>query len=129
MGPLPSVTDLSPADLLAAMQRDKKVVAGRLHFVLPRGIGDTVIVDDVAEKEIRRALGTIGIRGRALAHDVPRGHSDDVGIGISDQGRLDRPRSTRKGPNAGRTHDEAAARVPGRAGVGSARPRRTHASR
>ena len=64
MGPLPSVTDLSPADLLAAMQRDKKVVAGRLHFVLPRGIGDTVIVDDVAEKEIRRALGTIGIRVR-----------------------------------------------------------------
>ncbi len=65
MGPLPSVTDLSPEDLLAAMQRDKKVVAGRLHFVLPRGIGDTVIVDDVTEKDIRRALGTIGIRGRA----------------------------------------------------------------
>ena len=64
MGPLPSVTDLSPADVLAAMQRDKKVVAGRLHFVLPRGLGDTVIVDDVTEKEIRRALGTIGIRGR-----------------------------------------------------------------
>ena len=65
MGPLPSVTDLLPADVLAAMQRDKKVVAGRLHFVLPRGIGDTVIVDDVTEKDIRRALGTIGIRRRA----------------------------------------------------------------
>ena len=64
MGPLPSVTDLSPADVLAAMQRDKKVIAGRLHFVLPQGIGDTVIVDDVTEKEIRHALGTIGVRGR-----------------------------------------------------------------
>ena len=50
MGPLPSVTDLSPGDVLAAMQRDKKVIAGRLHFVLPRGIGETVIVDDVTEK-------------------------------------------------------------------------------
>ncbi len=64
MGPLPSVTDLSPADVLAAIQRDKKVIDGRLHFVLPQGIGDTVIVDDVTEKEIRLALGTIGVRGR-----------------------------------------------------------------
>ncbi len=64
MGPLPSVTDLAPGDVLAAMQRDKKVIAGRLHFVLPHGIGDTVIVDDVGEEDIRRALGTIGIRGR-----------------------------------------------------------------
>ena len=67
MGPLPSVTDLSPEDVLAAMQRDKKVIAGRLHFVLPHGIGDTVIVDDVAEKDIRRALGSIGVRGRESA--------------------------------------------------------------
>ena len=63
MGPLPSVADVSVADTLAAMRRDKKVVAGRLHVVLPNGIGDTVIVDDVTEKDIRRALRTIGIRG------------------------------------------------------------------
>ena len=63
MGPLPSVTDVSPSDLLAAMRRDKKVVAGRLHVVLPNGIGNTVIVDDVAEKDIRRALRTVGIPG------------------------------------------------------------------
>jgi 3-dehydroquinate synthase len=62
MGPLPSVTDLPAADVLAAMQRDKKVVAGRMHMVLPQGLGDTVIVDDVTEKEIRRALRTIGVR-------------------------------------------------------------------
>ena len=63
MGPLPSVTDVSPSDLLAAMRRDKKVVAGRLHVVLPNGIGNTVIVDDVAEKDIRRALRTVGVPG------------------------------------------------------------------
>ena len=63
MGPLPSVVDLSVSDILAAMRRDKKVVAGRLHVVLPNGIGDTVIVDDVTEKDTRRALRTIGLRG------------------------------------------------------------------
>ena len=62
MGPLPAVTDLSASAVLAAMRRDKKVVAGRLHVVLPNGLGDTVIVDDVAEKEMRRALRSIGVR-------------------------------------------------------------------
>ena len=61
MGPLPSVTDVSASDVLAAMRRDKKVVAGRLHVVLPNGIGDTVIVDDVTEKDTRRALRGIGV--------------------------------------------------------------------
>ena len=62
MGPLPSVTDLSASEVLAAMRRDKKVIAGRLHVVLPNGIGDTVIVDDVTEKDTRRALRAIGVR-------------------------------------------------------------------
>ena len=62
MGPLPSVTDMSAADVLAAMQLDKKAVAGRLHWVLPHGIGDALVVGDVIEKDIRRALRTIGIR-------------------------------------------------------------------
>ncbi len=62
MGPLPQVTDLPAAEVLDAMRRDKKVVAGRLHMVLPRGLGDTVIVDDVTEKEARRALKSIGVR-------------------------------------------------------------------
>jgi 3-dehydroquinate synthase len=62
MGPLPQVTDLPAAEVLDAMRRDKKVVAGRLHMVLPRGLGDTVIVDDVTEKESRQALKSIGVR-------------------------------------------------------------------
>ena len=40
MGPLPPVADLTAAEVVAAIRRDKKVVAGTLHFVLPpRGIG------------------------------------------------------------------------------------------
>ena len=62
MGPLPAVADLSASDVLSAMRRDKKVVGGRLHVVLPHGIGDTVIVDDVTEKDTRRALRVIGVR-------------------------------------------------------------------
>jgi 3-dehydroquinate synthase len=46
--------------MLEAMQHDKKVVAGRLHFVLPTTIGATSIVDDVSEKELRAALKQVG---------------------------------------------------------------------
>ncbi len=62
MGPLPSVSDLPADEIITAMHRDKKVVEGRLHMVLPRGIGDTQIVDDVSDRDIRHALKVIGIR-------------------------------------------------------------------
>ncbi|MBW8863090.1 MAG: 3-dehydroquinate synthase, partial [Acidobacteria bacterium] len=60
LGPLPPVADLSAAQMLEAMQHDKKVVAGRLHFVLPTAVGATTIVDDVTEKELRAALKQAG---------------------------------------------------------------------
>ena len=41
MGPLPPVADLDAAQVVEAMGRDKKVVAGTLHFVLPGPIGST----------------------------------------------------------------------------------------
>ena len=44
------------------MRHDKKVVAGRLHFVLPTSLGSTAIVDDVTEKEMRQALKRIGFK-------------------------------------------------------------------
>ena len=62
MGPLPAVADLSAADAVAAAGRDKKVVAGRLHFVLPTAIGATITVDDVTDEELRRAAGAVGLR-------------------------------------------------------------------
>jgi 3-dehydroquinate synthase len=62
LGPLPPVGDLSTALMLEAMRHDKKVVAGRLHFVLPTAIGATAIVDDVAQKELRASLKRVGFK-------------------------------------------------------------------
>jgi len=60
LGPLPHVAELRAAQLVEAMRRDKKVVNGRLHFVLPTGIGTTTIVDDVSEGELEAALTRVG---------------------------------------------------------------------
>jgi 3-dehydroquinate synthase len=60
LGPLPPVADLSSTQMIEAMQHDKKMVAGKLHFVLPTAIGATTIVDDITEKEIRSALKQVG---------------------------------------------------------------------
>ena len=60
LGPLPSVHDLSARTLVEAMRRDKKVRDGRLHVVLPTGIGATEIVGDVTEAELVRSLRAIG---------------------------------------------------------------------
>ena len=62
MGPLPPVADLAVADALEAMRQDKKIVEGRLHFVLPTAIGAWAIVDDVTEKEMRKALARLGLK-------------------------------------------------------------------
>jgi 3-dehydroquinate synthase len=54
LGPLPPISDISSAEVLEAMRHDKKMVAGRLNFVLPTAVGATTIVDDVTEKEMKR---------------------------------------------------------------------------
>jgi 3-dehydroquinate synthase len=56
LGPLPRVTDISPSEVLAAIGRDKKVVAGKLHFVAAPTLGKTVTLTDVTEMEVRAAL-------------------------------------------------------------------------
>jgi 3-dehydroquinate synthase len=62
MGPLPPVGDLSASEAVEAMRRDKKVINGKLHYVLPTTIGDTTIASDVTEAELTGALQTIGLR-------------------------------------------------------------------
>jgi 3-dehydroquinate synthase len=62
MGPLPAVTDLRITDALDAIQHDKKVIDGRLHFVLAAGIGQTAIVPDVTTADLKAALTAIGLR-------------------------------------------------------------------
>ena len=61
LGPLPSVSDLSANQILEAIRRDKKVIKGRLHMVLPTTIGDTTIVNDITECDLEGALRAIGI--------------------------------------------------------------------
>jgi 3-dehydroquinate synthase len=61
MGPLPPIADLPASELVQAMARDKKVVAGTLHFVLPASIGSTTVVTDITTKELVEALAAIGI--------------------------------------------------------------------
>ena len=62
LGPLPSVADLPIADVLEAIRRDKKVVNGRLHFVIAIEIGATMTIDDVSEDELREVLRRVGLR-------------------------------------------------------------------
>lgn len=59
MGPLPPLIDLPPAEIVEAIARDKKVIAGRLHFVLPTKIGATVTVKDVTTEELTAAITAI----------------------------------------------------------------------
>ena len=62
LGPLPSIADVPAVQIIEAIQHDKKMIAGRLHFVLPTAIGAATIVDDVTEKEIRGALKRVGFK-------------------------------------------------------------------
>ena len=63
LGPLPPVADLPMAGILEAVRRDKKVVNGRLHFVLAIAIGATTTVDDATEDELRQVLQRLGLKG------------------------------------------------------------------
>jgi 3-dehydroquinate synthase len=63
MGPLPPVGDLEAAQVVEAMGRDKKVVSGTLHFLLPGPLGSTHVATDVSSAELQRALVQIGLRG------------------------------------------------------------------
>jgi len=53
--------DLPDADaLMALMAQDKKVVGGRRHFVLARGIGDAFVTADVPPAAVRAVLRASG---------------------------------------------------------------------
>ena len=62
LGPLPPISDLSIAEVLEAVRRDKKVVHGKLHFVIAIAIGATMTVDDVTEEELRAVLARLGLQ-------------------------------------------------------------------
>ncbi|MCS7270838.1 MAG: 3-dehydroquinate synthase [Gemmataceae bacterium] len=54
--PLAPLAHWNVDDLLAAMRRDKKALAGRLRFILPRQTGEVHLVSDVPEAEVRAVL-------------------------------------------------------------------------
>lgn len=62
MGPLPLVTDLQVSDALDAIAHDKKIVDGRLHFVLAAGLGSTATATDVTTAELTEAMTAVGLR-------------------------------------------------------------------
>ncbi len=62
LGALPAIDDLRVPDLIAAIGRDKKMLDGRLHFVLPVAIGQAEVVTDVTREELADALRAMGCR-------------------------------------------------------------------
>ena len=52
------VSNVKPDTALEHMRIDKKVQAGRIRLVLPRGIGDAYVTADYAEAALRRTLET-----------------------------------------------------------------------
>jgi 3-dehydroquinate synthase len=54
---LPTAPQKWPVDdLVEVMRSDKKTLAGKLRFVLPRRLGEVALFDDVPETEVRRVL-------------------------------------------------------------------------
>jgi len=62
LGPLPPIVDLSIGEVIEAVRRDKKVVAGKLHFVIAIQIGATMTIDDVTEDELKSVLERLGLK-------------------------------------------------------------------
>ena len=63
LGPLPPIGDLDASAVIEAIGRDKKVVDGTLHYVLPSEIGRTIGATDVTGAELDAALRGVGLRG------------------------------------------------------------------
>ena len=62
LGPLPTVADISANHALAAIGRDKKVVAGTLHFVAATRRGETTTLKNVTAADLKAALKELGLR-------------------------------------------------------------------
>jgi 3-dehydroquinate synthase len=62
LGPLPPIGDIAVPQVLEAVHRDKKVIAGTLHFVLPIAVGATTVVDDVTDGELKAVLKRVGFK-------------------------------------------------------------------
>lgn len=53
---LPLTIDLKPGDIIKTLYTDKKVISGKLRFILPKKIGEVIISDEVTEDILYRVL-------------------------------------------------------------------------
>ena len=54
--PLPKLPDLNLKAVLEAIGHDKKVKAGRLHFVVLEGLGNAIVTDEVSDEQIMSVI-------------------------------------------------------------------------
>jgi 3-dehydroquinate synthase len=55
-GPMPPLTDISADRIASRLIKDKKTVHGRVHFVLPRRIGEVSVVSGIGEAAVLSAI-------------------------------------------------------------------------
>ena len=55
-GPIPPLDGIPAASLFGRLTADKKTLQGRVHFVLPRKIGEVTVVSGVADDLVRAAI-------------------------------------------------------------------------
>ena len=55
-GPIPSVRGISAERIAARLTKDKKTIQGRVHFVLPRRIGEVAVVSGVDDGAVLAAI-------------------------------------------------------------------------
>ena len=53
---LPLTIDLKPGDIIKMLYTDKKVISGKLRFILPKKIGEVIISDQVTEEILYKIL-------------------------------------------------------------------------
>ena len=66
LGQLPTLSGVTTKDVLGAIQHDKKVRNGAIHFVLPRAIGAVEITADVPFEVVREVVKGILNDGKRL---------------------------------------------------------------
>jgi 3-dehydroquinate synthase len=56
VGPLPALRGLREEKVLGLLPRDKKAVGGKIHWVLPEGIGKVRVTPDAPDEAVAKAF-------------------------------------------------------------------------
>ena len=55
--PISGPKNMTMATYIKHMSHDKKVLAGKIRFIIPTGIGSAIVTDDVTESVLEPILG------------------------------------------------------------------------